>query len=527
MKNSLLLLLLIAFSNISTFAQKEVASKIKAVKVYQRQAQIQRVGSFTSSVGNQEIVLTGISTQIVPSSLQIDFDNQNTILHSAKYENNYLESNIQNKTAQALQKQLDELLDEQSMLIDKRNSLNGMLEILAKNQDLGGANAGFSPQQVVELSNVYEAKYLDIKKNLRALEKQEQPLKVQVDNLRKQLNEVNAKFNKPSGNIILQVASTSANSVTIDCKYVVNNAGWNPHYDLRSKGITQNVQLSYNANIFQNTGVDWNDASIIVSTGNPSLNNNRPILNPLYAKVYNPNILDNEMRLEEVVVVATMGYSAKSKQNQETATVSENQLSVDYNILSRQTILSDGKENMVALKTYDMTTEYIYHTVPKLNKGVFLIARISDWTSYNLISGKANIFFEGAFVGTTQINPKVISDSLSISMGLDNSIVVERTPIKEFTSSKLIGSNTKQTFGYDLSIKNKKSVPIKIEILDQLPISQNKVIQVELEEKGTAVYSEEKGELLWTWNVAGGQSKKERFIYNVKYPKNTEVTGIK
>ena len=524
MKNSLFIILLIAFSNHSTFAQKEVTSKIKAVKVYQRQAQIQRVGSFTSSVGNQEIVLTGISTQIVPSSLQIEFDNQNAVLLSAKYENNYLESNLQNKTAQTLQKQLDDLLDEQALLIDKKNSLNGMLEILAKNQDLGGANAGFSPQQVVELSNVYEAKYLDIKKKLRALEKQEPPIKEQIDNFRKQLNEVNAKFNKPSGNIILQVASTSASPIAIDCKYVVNNAGWNPQYDLRSKGITQNVQLNYNANIYQNTGVDWQDASIIVSTGNPSLNNNRPILYPLYAQEYFPGNANAVVAMDKSV-----GYvSGKAAGVQiEEATVSENQLSVDFNILSKQTILSDGKENMVALKAYEMATEYVYHSVPKLNSAVFLIAKISDWTSYNLIPGKANIFFEGAFVGTTQINPKVTSDSLSISMGLDNSIVVERTPIKEFTSSKFIGSNTKQTFGYDLIVKNKKSVPIKIEILDQIPISQYKTIQVELEEKGSAVYSDEKGELLWTWNIAGGQSKKERFIYSVKYPKNTEVTGIK
>ena len=211
----------------------------------------------------------------------------------------------------------------------------------------------------------------------------------------------------------------------------------------------------------------------------------------------------------------------------ERATVSENQLSIDFNISGKQTILSDGKENLVALKNYDMTTEYIYHTVPKLDKGVFLIARISDWTNYNLIPGKANIFFEGAFVGTSEINPAVTADSLMISMGLDNSIVVERTPIKEFTSSKFIGSNTKQSFGYELVVKNKKSVPIKIEILDQIPVSQEKGIQVELEEKGSAEYTSDIGRLLWTLDVSGGQSKKERFIYSVKYSKQSKVTGIK
>ncbi|MGV8994324.1 MAG: mucoidy inhibitor MuiA family protein [Flavobacterium sp.] len=527
MKNKLHIFLLLTFANLSTFAQTEVSSKIQAVKVYKQNAQISRTGSFSTKVGTQEIVLTGISTLIVPSSLQIQFSNSNAVLLSAKYENNYLQSKVNNKNAEAFQTQLDDLIDQQATITDKRNSLNGMLEILAKNQDLGGGNASFTPQQVVELSNVYEAKYLDIQKNLRALEKREQPIKEQISKLSKQLAEMNARFNKPSGNIILQVSSTTASSVTIDCKYIVNNAGWTPLYDLRSKGITENVQLSYNANIYQNTGVDWEDASIIVSTGNPSQNNNRPILNPLYAGFYQErNFEDKDGELNEVVVTRSLGYKAAGIQV-DRATVSENQLSIDFNISGKQTILSDGKENLVALKNYDMTTEYIYHTVPKLDKSVFLIAKISDWTNYNLIPGKANIFFEGAFVGTSQINPAVTADSLMISMGLDNSIVVERTPIKEFTSSKFIGSNAKQTFGYDLVVKNKKSVPIKIEILDQIPVSQEKGIQVELEEKGSAEYTSDIGKLLWTLTVPGGQSKKERFIYSVKYPKQSQVIGIK
>ena len=529
MKNQLHIILLLTFAHLSIFAQTEVSSNIQAVKVYKQNAQINRIGKFTSKVGTQEIVLTGISTLIVPSSLQIQFSNSNSVLLSAKYENNYLQSKTNNKNAETLQTQLNDLIDQQATITDKRNSLNGMLEILAKNQDLGGGNANFTPQQVLELSNVYEAKYLDIQKNLRALEKREQPIKEQISKLSKQLAEMNARFNKPSGNIILQVSSTTASSVTIDCKYIVNNAGWNPLYDLRSKGITGNVQLTYNANIYQNTGVDWEDASIIVSTGNPSQNNNQPILNPLYANFYEPQKYESEVELESVVVTRNKGYLAGKVAGIQVdrATVSENQLSIDFNISGKQTILSDGKENLVALKNYDMTTEYIYHTVPKLDKSVFLIAKISDWTNYNLIPGKANIFFEGAFVGTSQINPAVTADSLMISMGLDNSIVVERTSIKEFTSSKFIGSNAKQTFGYDLVVKNKKSVPIKIEILDQIPVSQEKGIQVELEEKGSAEYTSDIGKLLWTLTIPGGQSKKERFIYSVKYPKQSQVIGIK
>jgi len=525
MKNNLFLLLLLPFLSLNTFGQTEKTTKIDKVKVFKQNAQITRNLSFTTTAGTQEIVLTGISTNISPSSLQVQFNDFNTILLSAKYENNYLISKTNIKPIKNLQKELDDLNDELSWLTDKKNSLKGMEAILNKNQDLGNGNSSFTAQQVIQLSNSYEIKYLEIRKSLRSLLKKEKPLKEKVDKIKKQLIEVNAKFNKPSGNIILQISSKTSKLVNIKCKYIVNNAGWIPIYDLRSDGITKNVQLNYKANIYQNTGVNWNNVSVTISTGNPSQDNNRPILNPLYANVYQERFDEDNEMLEEVVI--TNMAPKKSSGYIERSQVFENQLNVDFNIINKQTINSDGKENLLALKVYELDTEYIYHSVPKLNKSAFLLAKISDWSKYNLIAGKANIFFEGGFVGTSQINPQVTSNLLLISMGIDNSIIIERLPIKEFTSSKFIGTNKKETFGYEIIVKNKKSVPIKIEILDQIPVSQNKIIQIVLEEKGRALYTKNSGKLLWTMDIQAKQTKKEKFIYTVKYPKKESIIGIK
>ncbi|MGB6268709.1 MAG: DUF4139 domain-containing protein, partial [Olleya sp.] len=209
------------------------------------------------------------------------------------------------------------------------------------------------------------------------------------------------------------------------------------------------------------------------------------------------------------------------------SSVSENQLTVDFDILTKRSIASDGKENLVALQAFNLKTDYIYHTVPKLDRGAFLLAKITDWSQYNLVAGQANIFFEGAFVGTSHINPEVTAKELFISMGRDNSIVVERIPVKEYTSSKFIGSNKKETFGYEIVIKNKKSTPIKIEILDQIPVSQNKEVQVTLDDKGKAKYTENIGKLLWTLDLKPRETVIETFRYSVKYPKDESVYGLK
>lgn len=515
---------------VSATAQTEVSSKITAVKVFKSNAQIVRDASFNAAMGPQEIVLTGISTSINPSSLQVRFNNPNTVLVSAKYENNYLVSKTNNKEIEALKAQLEALNDDINWLAHERNSLLGMEQILNKNQDLGSGNSSFTPQQVLELSNVYHAKYLEIKKGIIALDKKEKPLRETAVKLTQQLSELNAKFNKPSGNIVLQIDSKKPGKVAIDCKYIVGNVGWTPLYDLRSESITENVNLTYKASIYQNTGLDWDNVALTISTGNPSQNNDRPILSPLYASIYyqqRHNRLKKEQKLAvEEVAVSNMAYTQKSGYVN-ASTIAENQLTIDFNILSKRSIASDGKENLVALQSFDLKTDYIYHTVPKLDRAAFLIAKITDWSQYNLIAGEANIFFEGAFVGTSYINPEVTAKELLISMGRDNSIVVERTPIKEFTASKFIGSNKKETIGYELVVKNKKGTPITIEILDQIPVSQNKDIEITLDDKGNAEYTEDNGKLLWTIGVQARETVVEKFIYTIKYPKNKNVRGTK
>ena len=107
-------------------AQTEVPSKIEAVKVFKSNAQIQREATFTTKIGRQDIVLTGISTSINPSSLQVMFNNSNTILVSAKYETNYLVSKPNNKDIEALKTQLEALNTDLLWLTHQRNSLLGM-----------------------------------------------------------------------------------------------------------------------------------------------------------------------------------------------------------------------------------------------------------------------------------------------------------------------------------------------------------------------------------------------------------------
>lgn len=511
-------------------AQTPVVSAIKKVKVFKRNAEIQRRAQTTVNPGKQEIVLTGISTKINPSSLQIQFKNASTELLTAKYEPNYLIPQINNPKIDALKTTSEDITDELSWVTEQKNALLGMEEILKKNQVLGAGKVGFTPAEVIELSNNYKKKYLEVKKELSGLKKEEKTLKQKLTRTNKQLQEMSAQFNKPSGTIVLQISAKKSERLSIQCSYTVNNAGWTPLYDLRSAGITKKVNLNYRANVYQNTGQDWENVKLVVSTGNPAQNNERPILNPLYAKITVP--YKNKQSRDKDLNRLNMAISGKAQSKFDDAytahaQIGENQMNVEFTLPNKQSIESDGKQNLMALNTYKLPTDYIYHTVPKLCDGAFLLAKISDWGQYNLLPGKANIFFEGAFVGTSTINPEITADTMLISMGRDNNIVVKRNPIEKYNKKKALDSKRKETIGYELVVRNKKSVSIKIEVLDQIPVSQTNQIDVDLDKKGNAAYVKKIGKLLWTTTIAPSNSWKDEFVYTVKYPKNNTVAGLK
>lgn len=536
MKN-IILTVLLASVTIILNAQIALESKISDVIVYKQNAEVSRKVSTKLVAGKQEIVLTGISTAINPASLQVLIAGaENVTLLSAKYERNYLLPRKNDPEIEELKLQLDVLAEKNAWILEQKNIYTGMEEVLNLSKSLNSSESGFTPNQVSEMATIYKTRFFEIRKEVFELRKQEKKISEERNNINAQLNEKNAQFNKPSGNIVLQVSSVSPTTVNFKCSYIVTNSGWSPVYDLRSEGIEKDVVLNYKANVYQNTGQNWDNVNMMVSTGNPAINNDRPILTPLYAnfytanynagKDYNAGINEKSVNMAyaEEIVEDNLEYKNAFQYN---AQASENQLSVTFKITHKQSINADGKLNMIPLESYNLETEYIYHAVPKLDKGAFLLAKVSNWGKYNLVSGDANIFFEGGYVGKSFINGNVTSDTLLVSMGRDESINIDRKQKTEFCEVKFLGSNKKETLAYEISIKNKKSIAIKIEIMDQIPVSQTKDITIELLEKGEAVYTKDYGKLLWTFDLSAGQSKTLEFSYAIKHPKDQQVSGVK
>jgi len=197
----------------------------------------------------------------------------------------------------------------------------------------------------------------------------------------------------------------------------------------------------------------------------------------------------------------------------------QNQTNVQFNIKTPYTIPADGKQITVDIGEYEIPATYQYYAVPKLKPDAYLNAAITGINELNLLSGEANIFFEGAFLGKSLIDVQNSSDTLNVGLGVDKNIVVLREKQKKFNEKQFIGSNQKASRAYTITVKNRRNQSIDLVVEDQLPVATTDDVSVEKEELSGAKLDEPSGKLIWTLKLQPNEQKKLDLKYKVKYPK--------
>jgi len=172
---------------------------------------------------------------------------------------------------------------------------------------------------------------------------------------------------------------------------------------------------------------------------------------------------------------------------------------------------------------YDIDATYKYTAVPKLSPDAFLIARIPDFTRFDLLSGSANIFFKGIYQGESYIDPETSGDTLTMSIGRDKDIVVMRESQKDFSEKSIAGISKKEQKAWLITVKNNKNTPVEITIEDQYPVSKMDEIKVDLIEDSDAENDKSSGKLTWDLKLTPKEKKSIALKYSVRYPSARKI----
>lgn len=527
---------LLAISGANAQQSKIVKADLKDVTLYINSAELNHHADLMLPTGTSEIVFTHVANGIDENSIQIGTSPDVTVM-SVRAAQNYIQTDVKTdayiKAEQVYQKEEDIL----KALQNQKSTEESVLKLLESNQKIAGTNGNTTVLELSKMADYYKTKYLEVKNNISALDDKITKQKQVVEKAEIQLDEVKGQNTGSGGQLIVQVLNNKAGNQPFDVTYQSPNASWYASYDLRAANTSSPLQIIYKANVTQLTGVDWKQVHLTLATGSPTQYGMVPTLQPwsLYYQSNMPlpgysaqlrgrvaGIALDENKLEEVVVVNDKKAKAKSSISAYTQQV-ENQLNTTFDIAIPYDIASNGKPHSVSLKEYSHTANYTYTAVPRLDPTVYLMAELTDYEKLNLMPGAANIMFENMMVGKTTINPNNTSDTLKLSMGRDKMISIKRDKVNDLSQTKVFGGSKKQSFVYEISIKNNKKNGETILLEDQFPISTDKSMEITLDDDGAAEVNRETGILRWKITVPSGTTKKVRFGYTIKYPKDKQL----
>ncbi len=307
---------------------------------------------------------------------------------------------------------------------------------------------------------------------------------------------------------------------------------------LKQRLATQNT-ISYEKDMAQASSDDESEKIQIRGTGSINASST-----PLYVvdgipfdgdvSEIDPDMIESIEVLKDASATAIYGSQGANgvilittKKMQDYVLAEEKDLNMEYVISLPSNIPGNGKEQVIDIKNYETSASYKYYAAPKLDPTVFLMAEISEWEKLNLLSGLANVTYDGTYVGQTYINTESTNAKLSLTLGTDKRINVKREKLMDYSSVKNFGSETRVTLTYRITIKNNQNKTVKVVLKEQYPISSQKTIIVELPTKEITptptANNEAAGVFTWEDDFNAGETKIYQISYTVKYPKGSNI----
>lgn len=504
---------------------EQIEAKVELTKVtlFLKGAELQGRTSISVPKGETEILLTNLANNIDVNSINVGLDDKAMIL-STSLVDNYLGETVQSDTLKSLHATLKQLEDEETKLNIKLIAVNEEIALLKGNRiDAITASNGSLTDAKQAISFV--------KDNLVNALTEQYLLQTQTDDLKQRIVQYQSQIDLESGSarqpqkaIKVKIYTDHDNTLPVVLSYLTEDAGWQPTYDVRVKDINSPLLLTYKANVYQHSGLNWDNIDFILSTANPSQGITAPEPTPWNIYVNEGKSFYGSMS-KSTADLATMPqpvmYELKSNTFSDYVVMNHNGLNMQFNVKLPYSIAGQSRDNVLTLKEQDVAATYRYTATPKLDDNAFLQAQITDWDKLSLLPGKSTVFYAGHYIGEGYITTHGLKDNLNISLGRDNAIVVMRNQdINETSKPSFFGNDVSQKFAYTIHIRNTKDVPIDITIYDQLPVILNKTITLEEAKYQGADYKKDTGLLTWQLNIKAKEVKQLPFSFKVSYPKD-------
>ena len=276
LKRMLLLLALSAAISAVAGPQK-VKTSVEKVTLFIDGAQVTRTRQVDLPAGNSTVVFTGLSPYLDDKSMQVSAKGPFTVTAV-----NRLFNHTDSLERSTRQKTLEQTLEETQRQLDRlkasREVMDAESELLKTNCSVANRNVATPLAAIRELNEYYAARLETLKSKTLSLDAEEEKINERRRQILAELVNLGGRQSDPMSEVEVRIEAPATCKASFTLTYYVRNAGWFPSYDIRSGGLSEPVEISYKANIFQNTGEEWKNVALTLSSSNPNTGSIAPKL---------------------------------------------------------------------------------------------------------------------------------------------------------------------------------------------------------------------------------------------------------
>jgi uncharacterized protein (TIGR02231 family) len=529
--------------------RKIVETDVIAVAVYTKQALVTRRGV---------VELNGVETELIVSQLPVTLDTESVRvsgrgnlavrLLGVNVEKIYTTESVVARVSQ-LQQQIEQLEAQKRQFQAQMDALalqsqfiEGLREKTEDQFSISLARKSISLSETLDLLNFLGSQYTEYAISTEDYKNQQRELEKQLEVLYASLKQTESPSSQESFNLTVGIETAGTGKFELEVSYVVNRASWKPLYDIRVDSKSKSVNLGYLAQISQNTGEDWTNVNLTLSTAKPGSGTLPPKPQPWYIDIPQPEIRQRRARRFASAPMAAQSRSFEFEKNNlfgeieeletieadvNTAEVSQEGNVVTFNLDGNGNIPSDGAPHKTTIFQDDYPCSFSYIAMPRLVSFAYLQAKVKNNPGgATLLPGKANIFRDNIFVGVSELENTVPGEEFKLNLGIDEGLKIERDLVEREVDKRFIGNLRKITYGYRLLISNLLDTEAKLELIEQLPVSRNEQIKVRLNRTNPQIQLGEMGILQWNLILTPQEKQEIYYQFTVEHPPQLTVMGL-
>ena len=525
-----------------------VETEIVAVTVYPEQARVTRQGQVQVQPPHVTLDIGPLPSILVPPSIQAYAQGTAQVTMQKPLLEPCLQTDERQQQAQTLsdrlrqvEEQFRQCKDRLAGLQQQQIFLQALAERTARTFAQGLAQQATDLEHVTAFTRYFEQAYQRNSEAIAAQERQKTDLDQQLQQARQALQQFQASRQAPQYRILLPIVVQQPGLLELSIVYDVTEAQWQPAYDVRLQADQPGLQIDCIAEVQQNTGEDWHQVNLQVSTAVPektpaipdsSLLNvqsalrpkNRPStpVNRSKTKSRSP-VLDDTYRMLGALPGSEIPPQPEDDGLEDARLQPANAI-IRFVAPQPAQVRSGGTPQRVPVGQLQLDSHLTYVALPQRCSSAYLCATLTNPPEkWPLLPGTAYLFRDGGYVGAETFEYVAPGASFQLSLGLDERVAVQRELVTQKSASDNTGRDLR---AYRLTIHNPFDHAVDVTVMEQIPSSRSDDINVQITHSQPAATLSENSQCQWLLQLAPQAAEHIIYQYEIKHPPDVELANV-